>query len=167
MGAAPDWAGQQAARSPLHERQVEHRTESTIAHSQKPGPRRFTRVPTHAIGVAEERRRAPRAALALPLRLTRIGATPEPVPVTLVTRNISSSGVYFLAPREIAPGTAIELEVALVERPAGFGTVQMCTAAHIVRAEECDMPGWRGYAATFDDFALRRDDVIPMRFAQR
>ena len=167
MGAVPDWAGQQAARSPLHEPEVELRTQSTIAHSGKPGPRRFTRVPTHAIGVAMERRRSPRAALALPLRLTRIGATPEPVPVTLVTRNISSSGVYFLAPREIAPGTAIELEVALVERPVGFGSVQMCTAAHIVRAEECDMPGWRGYAATFDDFALRRDDVIPMRFASR
>ncbi len=165
MGAAPDWAGERTATSPLHEREVERRTESTIAHSGKPGPRRFTRVPTHAIGVAEERRRAPRASLALPLRLTRVGATPEPVPVTLVTRNISSSGVYFLAPREIEPGTAIELEVALVERPLGFGSVQMCTAAHIVRAEECDLPGWRGYAASFDDFALRRDDVIPLRFA--
>lgn len=112
----------------------------------------------------EERRRCPRASLALPLRLTRVAGMPEPMPVTLVTRNISSSGVYFLAPREIEPGTAIELEVALVERPAGFGTVQMCTAAHVVRAEECDMPGWRGYAASFDDFALRRDDVLPMRF---
>jgi len=121
-------------------------------------------VPTHAVGVAEERRRYPRASLALPLRLTRVGSTPEPIPVTLVTRNISSSGVYFLAPREIAPGTSIELEVALVERPLGFGTVQMCTAAHIVRAEDCELPGWRGYAASFDDFALRRDDVIPMRF---
>lgn len=167
MGAAPDWAGQQAARSPLHETEVERRTESTVAHSEKPGPRRFTRVPTHAVGVAEERRRYPRAALALPLRLTRVGGAREPIPVTLVTRNISSSGVYFLAPREIEPGTAIELEVALVERPAGFGCVQMCTAAHIVRAEDCDTPGWRGYAASFDDFALRRDDVIPMRFVSR
>jgi hypothetical protein len=124
-------------------------------------------VPTHAIGVAEERRRYPRASLALPLRLTRIDGRPEPYPVTLVTRNISSSGIYFLAPREMQPGAAIELEVALVERPAGFGTVQMCTAAHIVRSEACDVPGWRGYAASFDDFALRRDDVIPMRFISR
>ncbi len=164
MGAAPEWIGQRPASSPLHEREVERRTETVTAHSVKPGPRRFTRVPTHAIGVPDERRRNPRAALALPLRLTRVGERPEPTPVTLVTRNISSSGVYFLAPREIEPGTAIELEVALVERAAGFGTVQMCTAAHIVRAEECDMPGWRGYAASFDDFALRRDDVLPIRF---
>jgi hypothetical protein len=26
-----------------------------------------------------------------------------------------------------------------------------------------DMPGWYGYAASFDDFALRRDDVVPIR----
>jgi hypothetical protein len=81
-----------------------------------------------------------------------------------VTRNISSSGVYFLAPREIEPGMAIELEVALVDRPLGFGRVQMCTAAHVVRAEDTDMPGWRAYAASFDDFALERDDVLPMRY---
>lgn len=94
-----------------------------------------------------------------------MGAVAEPVPVTLVTRNISSSGIYFLAPRELESGTAIELEVALVERPLGYGRVQMSTAAHIVRSEETDMPGWRGYAATFDDFALERDDVVPRRYS--
>jgi hypothetical protein len=26
------------------------------------------------------------------------------------------------------------------------------------------MPGWHGYAATFDDFAIRRDDVVPLRY---
>jgi hypothetical protein len=40
----------------------------------------------------------------------------------------------------------------------------MCTAAHIVRAEDTEMPGWRGYAASFDDFAIRRDDVVPTRY---
>jgi hypothetical protein len=98
------------------------------------------------------------------MRLTRVGDTTEPIPVTLVTRNISSSGVYFLAPREIEPGTAIELEVALVDRPLGYGRVQMCTAAHIVRSEDTEMPGWKGYAASFDDFALERDDSLPQRY---
>jgi hypothetical protein len=165
MGAAPERNGQRAAVSPL--REFERRTETITAISGKPGPRRFARVPTHAVGVAEERRRYPRAALSLPLRLTRIGDAMEPIPVTLVTRNISSSGVYFLAPRDIEPGTAIELEVALIERPLGFGSVQMCTAAHVVRAEESEMPGWRGYAASFDDFALKRDDLIPLRYHPR
>ena len=165
MGAAPVFKGQQAAASPL--REVAFPSETTIAHSGKPGPRRFARVPTHAVGVAEERRRYPRASLCLPLRLTRIGERVERFPVSLVTRNISSSGIYFLAPREMEAGTAIELEVGLIDRPLGFGRVQMCTSAHIVRAEESDMPGWRGYAASFDDFALERDDVIPLRYRQR
>ena len=163
MGAVPERNWFHEALSPL--RETEKQTRSTEAISgAKPGSRRFARVPTHAVGVADDRRRSPRASLSLPLRLIRVGATPESTPVTLVTRNISSSGIYFLAPREIAPGTSIELEVALVDRPEGHGRVQMCTAAHIVRSEESDMPGWRGYAASFDDFALQRDDVLPMRY---
>src|ERR1700677_845836 len=147
MGAVPE-------RNRLHEtvspfRETENQTVSTDAISGiRPGPRRFARVPTHTVGVADERRRYPRASLSLPLRLIRVGATPEPAPVTLVTRNISSSGIYFLAPREIAPGTAIELEVALVDRPLGYGRVQMLTAAHIVRCDDSDMPGWKGNAAS-------------------
>ncbi|MGA8145224.1 MAG: PilZ domain-containing protein [Candidatus Acidiferrales bacterium] len=161
MGAAPE-RSHLAFVSPLRETEV--RTTTTPTFSHKPGPHRFARVPTHAIGVARERRGNPRAYLSLPLRLTRVGEKVEPIPVVLVTRNISSSGVYFLAPCELEPGTAIELEVALVERPLGQGTVQMCTAAHIVRAEDSNMPGWRGYAASFDDFAIRRDDVLPTRY---
>lgn len=165
MGAAPERSEQHTAVSPLHE--FQSRTQTVTAISGKPGPRRFARVPTHAIGVADERRRYPRAALSLPLRLNRIGERPEAVPVTLVTRNISSSGVFFLAPREISMGTAIELEVALIERPMGFGRVQMCTAAHVVRVEGTETPGWWGYAASFDDFALQRDDMLPHRYHTR
>ena len=162
MGAAPERTGRLSTLSPL--RSVEH-TEGVPAFSGKPGPRRFARVPTHAVGVAWEKRRYPRAKLSLPLRLIRVGNVREEFPVTLVTRNISSSGIYFLAPRELEPGTSIELEVALVDRPTGQGRVQMRTAAHIVRAEESDAPGWCGYAATFDDFSLQRDDLIPLRYS--
>ena len=158
MGALPQ-RDVRPVVSPI--REVESHTQSVTAISGKPGPRRFARVPTHAIGVADERRRYPRASLSLPLRLTRIGDKAEPFPVTLVTRNISSSGIYFLAPREMEPGMSIELEVALVDRPLGCGRVQMCTAAHIVRCEETDIAGWKAYAASFDDFALQRDDSLP------
>src|SRR5580700_10157782 len=102
MGAAPE-PGHLAFVSPLRESEV--RT-ATTAYSSKPGPQRFARVPTHAIGVARERRGNPRAYLSLPLRLTRVGERVEPIPVVLVTRNISSSGVYFLAPCSLEPGTA-------------------------------------------------------------
>jgi hypothetical protein len=99
--------------------------------------------------------------------LVQVDGEKEPIPVTLVTKNISSSGVYFLAPRWLEPGTAIEMEVGLIDRPLGQGNVRMCTAAHIVRAEAADMLGWRGYAASFDDIAFDRDDTIPLRFVGR
>ena len=162
MGAVPERKELRALASPLRDPQVSQTV--TVTTGLKPGPRRFARVPTHTIGVAHERRGNPRAKLSLPLRLTRIGNAVEPYPVTLVTRNISSGGVYFLAPREIEPGTAIELEVALVDRPLGMGRVQLLTAAHVIRAEEVDIPGWRGYAASFDDIALHRDDKLPPRY---
>ncbi|MGH9773996.1 MAG: PilZ domain-containing protein [Candidatus Acidiferrales bacterium] len=128
-------------------------------------PRQFVHVPTHAIGLARERRRSPRAQLALPMRLVRVAQYVEAVPVSLVTCNISTGGMFFLAPRDIELGAAIELEVALVERSLGHGNVRMSTAAHIVRREECEISGWYGYAVTFDEFDFRRDDIIPLRFA--
>ncbi len=135
--------------------------------SQPEPPLQFNRVPTHAVGVASERRHCARAFLRLPMRLTRVEGTAMSLPVTLVTRDISASGIYFLAPRRIEPGTSIELEVALVERPMGQGTVRMSTAAHIIRADESPTPGWHGLAARFDNFEFRRDEALPPRFGRR
>jgi len=126
--------------------------------------RGFARVPTHVVGVAHDRRAYSRAALSLPLRLKRVGDRREPVPISLVTKNISSSGVYFLCPRWIEPGTPVELEVGLVERPMGRGSVRMSTAAHVVRIEPTQTPGWHGLAVTFDDITFHRDEPIPPRF---
>ncbi len=128
--------------------------------------RGFLRVPTHAVAVVDERRAYPRAALSLPLRLKRVGGQREPQPVTLLTKNISSSGVYFLCPRWIEPGTPIELEVGLVDRPLGRGSVRMTTAAHIVRVDPTDTPGWHGLAASFDDITFQRDEPVPPRFPE-
>ncbi len=127
-------------------------------------PRVFARVPTHSFGMAPERRIHPRAGLRLPLRLTQVNQDVEPVPITLLTKNISSSGVYFLAPKKLEPGTSIELEVGLVERPLGRGGVRMRTLAHVVRTDEAQEPGWHGVAARFDDIAFQRDEELPPRF---
>lgn len=124
-------------------------------------------VPTHAVGLSYERRGAPRACLNLPLRLVGVNGQSQPHAITLVTKNISSSGVFFLAPCEIENGSAIEMEVGLVDRPLGQGSVHMRTAAHVVRVEDSQTPGWRGYAATFDDIAFKRDDNVPHRFTAR
>src|ERR1700741_2753590 len=72
--------------------------------------RRFARVPTHAVGVFPEQRESPRASLRLPLRLRSIAGRAEDFPITLVTRDISSTGVFFLCPRKLGLGTQIELE---------------------------------------------------------
>jgi hypothetical protein len=127
-------------------------------------PRRFVRVPTHAVGVNYEQREYPRATLKLPLRLRKVGSIPEDFPVTLVTRDISSTGVFFLCPKEIAVDSLIELEIVLVSRPMGHGSVLIVTTARVQRIEPAAMPGWYGVAASFDDVQFDRDDGVPSRF---
>lgn len=127
-------------------------------------PRQFVRVPTHAVGVHPEHRQYPRAKLKLPLRLSAVGGVPEDHPVTLVMRNISSTGAYFLCPKHLAVGTRILLEVVLVSKPMGLGSVIMTTMAHICRTEAAAMPGWYGLAACFDDVQFDHDDDLPSRF---
>jgi c-di-GMP-binding flagellar brake protein YcgR len=127
-------------------------------------PRRFARVPTHAVGVHPEHREYPRATLKLPLRLRSVNDVPEESPITLVTRDISSTGVYFLSPRPLAIGLSVEIEVVLVSKPMGHGNVVLATKAHVQRYEPASTPGWYGVAASFDDVQFGRDDCVPTRF---
>ena len=129
-------------------------------------PRRFVRVPTHAVGIHPEQREYPRATLSLPLRLRGVDGVPEAHPITLVTRDISSTGVFFLSPKALAAGTSVELEVVLVSKPLGLGNVVMLTMARVSRIEPAAMPGWFGVAAAFDDVEFDRDDGLPSRFQQ-
>lgn len=126
-----------------------------------PQPRLFLRVPTHAVGVHTEHRECPRASLKLPLKLRSAGGVLEQYPVTLVTRDISSSGVFFLCPKPLTPDTEIELDIVLVSRPLGYGNVVVSSKARVCRTEAANMPGWYGIAAKFDDFGFDRDDRIP------
>ncbi|MGB7847981.1 MAG: PilZ domain-containing protein [Candidatus Acidiferrum sp.] len=123
--------------------------------------RRFVQVPTYAVGVYVEKRESPRASLRLPLKLRSVAGTMEEFPVTLVTRDISSSGVFFLCPKPLAMSTEIELDIVLVSRPLGYGNVVVSSKARVRRIEAANMPGWFGIAASFDDFAFGRDDMIP------
>jgi hypothetical protein len=134
------------------------------AHPSEMLPRRFARVPTHAVGVHPEHREYPRATLKLPLRLRAINNIAEESPVTLVTRDISSTGVYFLCPRALPIGASLEIEVILVSKPMGHGNVVLATRAHVQRYEPASTPGWYGIAASFDDVQFDRDDRIPTRF---
>ncbi len=123
-------------------------------------PRRFVRVPTHAIGVVPDHREYPRATLKLPLRLRGVAGVREKFPITLVTRDISSTGVYFLSPKQLPVGASIELEIVLVSRPMGCGNVLMATRAQVRRVDAAAMPNWYGIAASFDDLQFGRDDGV-------
>ncbi len=127
----------------------------------------MARIPTHAVRPPDERRAYARAKLSLPLRVKRIAGQREQKGEPLRTANISSSGVLFLYPQRIEPGTPIEIEVCLVDRPFGRGTVRMKTEAHIVRAEAASRPGWHTLAATFDDITFQREEALPSRFQRR
>src|ERR1700688_1236400 len=127
-------------------------------------PRRFIRVPTHAVGVHPEHREYPRASLQLPLKLHSINGVVEDFPITLVTRDISSTGVYFLCPKQLPLNSAIELQIVLVSRPLGQGNVVMTSNAYVRRIHPAAVPGWYGIAANFDDVSFDRDDFVPSRF---
>ena len=127
-------------------------------------PRRFARVPTHAVGVLPEHREYPRASLQLPLRLRSVNNIPEEFPITLVTRDVSSTGVYFLCPRPLAIGASLEIDIVLVSKPMGYGSVFLASRAHVQRCETAAMPGWYGIATSFDDVQFDRDDRVPARF---
>ena|SRR5215475_3843535 len=128
--------------------------------------RQFVRVPTHAVGVHPEHREYPRATLRLPLRLRSVNEVQERFPITLVTRDISSSGVFFLCPKALAAGTKIEIEIVLVSRPMGRGNVVVATAARVKRLELAATPGWYGVAALFEDVVFDRDDRVPTRYME-
>ena len=127
-------------------------------------PKGIWRAPTHAARPAQERRAYTRAKLSLPLRLKRIAGQRERNSQPLRTTDISSSGVLFLYPEHIEPGTPVEIEVFLVDRPFGRGTVRMMTEAHIVRAEPAMRSGWHALAVTFDEITFQRDEPLPSRF---
>src|SRR5882762_2077696 len=127
-------------------------------------PKGISRVPTHAVRPVKERRGYARAKLSLPLRLKRVAGQRELKQQALCTTDISSSGVLFLCPERIEPGTPIEIEVCLVSRPSGQGTVRMTTEAHIVRAEPASKKGWHALAASFDDITFQRDEPLPPGF---
>jgi hypothetical protein len=124
----------------------------------------FQRIPAYPVGRTNERRGYARVRLSFSLRVRRVAGQREGRKRPLRTMDISSSGVYFLSPRHVEPGTPIQLELLIVDRPAGRGSVRMCTEAHVVRADKGPNAGWYGLAAAFDDISFLRDAPLSPRF---
>ncbi len=76
----------------------------------------------------------------------------------LLSRDISTMGVYFLSPKRLEPGTPVELEVGLVDRPLDRGRVRLETTGEVVRTDITDTPGWHGLAVRFDEISFNYED---------
>jgi len=147
-------------------RQAKARTTSTQTSQEqvpveRPSvPPGLTRLPGHAARRTSERREYARARLALSLSVSRIAGQAIARRAILRTKDISSSGAFFLYPRRIAPGTPLALEVSLLDGRPRHRAVRMCTEAHVVRAKAVGKPGWYGLAVAFDDIRYHRDESL-------
>jgi hypothetical protein len=110
-----------------------------------------------------ERRAYARVRLSLQLSLRRIAGQRDTRDQKLRTRDVSSSGAFFLSPSPIDPGTPIELDLVIVHQPLGRGSVRMRADAHVVRATTTSQPGWHGVAVAFDDIRFLRDEPCATR----
>jgi hypothetical protein len=128
-------------------------------------PRGIARVPTHAVPVVNEQRAYPRAQLQLPVRILRIAGHRETSFDQVMTVDISSSGLRTVCPFEIPVGTPVHLEVELVKRPSGCGSVRLLTQAQVVRVQPDTTNGWHTVAFSFDEITFERDELASPQFA--
>jgi hypothetical protein len=98
-----------------------------------------------------ERRRHPRFTALLPLRVKGVGGIVEPNPASLVTQNVSKTGLCFPSPQRIEPGQSIEVEVTLLGAGLVGNNISVSSTGYIVRAESSNTPGWYRLAAAFDE----------------
>ena len=138
-------------------------TRTSAARNSWPAPRGIERVPTHAVPVVNERRAYPRAQLQLPMRILRIAGHRETSFDQVMTVDISSSGLRTVCPFQIPVGTPVHLEVELVKRPVGQGSVRLLTQAQVVRVQP-DSNGWHTVAFNFDEISFERDELAPPQF---
>ena len=87
----------------------------------------------------------------LPLRLTAVAGKIEPIPLPLLTMNISKAGVYFPVPRRIEPGELVEVEVTLLGTGPEGKDVHISGTGRVVRVDAGILPGWYKVGATFDE----------------
>jgi hypothetical protein len=75
----------------------------------------------------------------------------EPDPASLVTQNLSKTGLCFPSPQRIEPGQSIEVEVTFVGAGLDGRNVSVSGTGYIVRVESSKTPGWYRLAAAFDE----------------
>jgi hypothetical protein len=102
----------------------------------------------------KEQRRSQRFQLALPMTLVR-GSQGE-VSKMAETRNVSSTGVYFLVGESIEPGTLLEFIITLPEEISMAGPVRLLCKGKVTRVEPQE-EARLGVAATIERYEFLRE----------
>ena len=108
--------------------------------------------------LVNDRRLNPRLPLQLPICVCRVTGNARSESAPLISRDISTMGVYFESPQQMEKGASVELDVALVDRPLDRGCVRLSTRGQVVRVGSAETPGWHGLAVRFDELSFHYDD---------
>ncbi len=109
---------------------------------------------------AEERRRAQRFPLSLPLEVKfqeNTGQVQQPATI----RDISATGIYFLFDRDLPPESKLEFYVRLDVEGAPGGSVLLHCVGSIVRIEPAPAEGRVGVGARIDRYRFLRPGEGP------
>ena len=102
-----------------------------------------------------ERRQSQRFGLKLPLNVVRVSN--REVSVVGKTRNMSSSGAYFVVRAEhVATGSPIEFVVTLRQTDPQGEQIRLQCRGRVTRAEKVGTGGRQGVAATIDRYQFLR-----------
>ncbi len=104
----------------------------------------------------KEQRRSRRFQLALPLTLLR-GSRGE-INRTGETRNLSSTGVYFVVGEPVELGSLLEFTVTLPDEISLTGPVRLLCRGKVIRIEQQEQ-AQVGVAATIERYEFVRDGV--------
>lgn len=104
--------------------------------------------------IVRDRRAHARLPLGLAVRLTRVNGHAPVAHPEMVTKDISSSGAFVVAPVQAEAGTQIELQIGLTDRALGRKGGWMCASAQVVRVVPGPRPGWHGLGIKFDTLSF-------------
>jgi hypothetical protein len=110
-----------------------------------------------AFAGVSERRKSQRFDLTLPIHVTRLSE--KSVSLVGRTRDVSSSGAYFVVNADVNEGTPIEFFVTLQGGVSSVSKVRLRCLGRITRAESTDEDGHRGIAATIDRYQFVRESL--------
>jgi len=103
---------------------------------------------------AKEQRRSQRFQLSLPVTVVR--GNRGDLNKTAETRNVSSTGVYFLLAEAVEPGSLLEFVITLPEEVSMTGPVRLLCKGKVTRVEPQEDAS-TGVAATIERYEFLRD----------